>query len=73
VQVVSRTDSLPASSRRTECKDRSGRRIGTDFVAHNRDSDLASQVLMFTLIRFLRILPKKLFVWEKQHLFQYPV
>ena len=28
---------------------------------------------MFTLIRFLRILTKKLFVWEKQHLFQYPI
>jgi len=28
---------------------------------------------MFTLILFLRILLKKLFVWEKQRLFQNPV
>ena len=30
------------------------------------------QILMFTLILFLRILLKKLFVWEKQRLFQDP-
>src|SRR6266849_11045447 len=30
------------------------------------------QILMFTLILFLRILLKKLFVWEKQRLFQNP-
>lgn len=30
------------------------------------------QILMFTLIRFLRILLRKLFVWEKQHLSQNP-
>lgn len=30
------------------------------------------QILMFTLILFLRILLKKLFVWEKQCLFQNP-
>jgi hypothetical protein len=28
------------------------------------------QILMFTLILFLRILLKKLFAWEKQLLFQ---
>ena len=28
------------------------------------------QILMFTLILFVRILLKKLFVWEKQRLFQ---
>jgi len=28
------------------------------------------QILMFTLVLFLRILLKKLFVWEKQRLFQ---
>jgi hypothetical protein len=28
------------------------------------------QILMFTLILFLRILLKRLFVWEKQRLFQ---
>jgi len=30
------------------------------------------QILMFTLLLFLRILLKKLFVWEKQRLFQDP-
>ena len=30
------------------------------------------QILMFTLILFLRILLKDLFVWEKQRLFQDP-
>ncbi len=30
------------------------------------------QILMFTLILFLRILLKKLFVWEKQRLVQHP-
>ncbi len=30
------------------------------------------QILMFSLILFLRILLKKLFVWEKQRLFQNP-
>ena len=30
------------------------------------------QILMFTLILFPRILLKKLFVWEKQRLFQNP-
>jgi hypothetical protein len=30
------------------------------------------QILMFTLILFLRILLKKLFVWEKRRLFQDP-
>ena len=30
------------------------------------------QILMFTLILFLRILLKKLFVWKKQRLFQNP-
>ncbi|MGC2194726.1 MAG: hypothetical protein WA628_08620 [Terriglobales bacterium] len=30
------------------------------------------QILMFTLILFLRILLKKLFVWEKQRLCQHP-
>jgi hypothetical protein len=30
------------------------------------------QILMFTLVLFLRILLKKLFVWEKQRLFQNP-
>ena len=30
------------------------------------------QILMFTLVRFLRIVLKKLFVWEKQRLFQNP-
>ncbi len=30
------------------------------------------QILMFTLILFLRILVKKLFVWEKHRLVQHP-
>lgn len=30
------------------------------------------EILMFTLILFLRILLKRLFVWEKQRLFENP-